>query len=53
MFRDGTPVYLHSSELVIGDAVLLDDEAGSQVVCDMVLIQGDCIMDESSCKSFY
>jgi P-type E1-E2 ATPase len=50
VLRDGKVVFIDSVGLVPGDAVILNalDLAGKQCPCDMVLIQGECVMDESS-----
>ena len=44
--RDSNTVRLDASELVIGDVVIL--ESWQNTPCDLVLIQGECIMDESA-----
>ncbi|KAI9000254.1 hypothetical protein BC832DRAFT_147677 [Gaertneriomyces semiglobifer] len=45
--RDGLHVEVPTEALVAGDAVVLEDDPGI-VPCDMVLIQGEAIMDEST-----
>jgi magnesium-transporting ATPase (P-type) len=49
--RDGVAHKVASEDLVIGDAVLLDSTTlppDTKLPCDMVLVQGECVMDESS-----
>ncbi|KAI9202868.1 uncharacterized protein BJ171DRAFT_460964 [Polychytrium aggregatum] len=46
-YRDGKVVEINSEELVVGDAVVIDRNDGSPITCDMALIQGDCVVDES------
>ncbi|KAI9207403.1 uncharacterized protein BJ171DRAFT_421112 [Polychytrium aggregatum] len=48
IIRDSTLCTVNAQDLVVGDAVILDKESGKQIVCDMVLIQGECTVDESS-----
>jgi magnesium-transporting ATPase (P-type) len=51
VLRDGVPHRVASEDLVIGDIVLLDYSTTPQdtkLPCDMVLIQGECVVDESS-----
>eukprot|EP00842_Homolaphlyctis_polyrhiza_P006408 jgi/Hompol1/6769/HPOL_000625-RA len=52
VMRDGELKYLDAAQLVVGDAIILsaasDPLEGTTVICDMVLIQGECVMDESS-----
>ncbi|KAI9362422.1 hypothetical protein DFJ73DRAFT_609626, partial [Zopfochytrium polystomum] len=47
VLRDGEPTVISTHHLVVGDAVLID-EAAAPAVADMVLVQGSCIVDESS-----
>lgn len=50
VLRDSTLEWLDSSQVTVGDAIILSAGAlaGCKVPCDMVLIQGNCVMDESS-----
>ena len=52
VLRDGRLVHLDTAELVVGDAILLSASniplEDRDVVCDMALVQGECVMDESS-----
>ncbi|KAK6097506.1 hypothetical protein MT418_003119 [Batrachochytrium dendrobatidis] len=52
VLRDGVLHHLESSQLVLGDAIILsaakDILEGSILACDMVIIQGECVMDEST-----
>lgn len=51
VLRDGDVRVVPSEELVIGDAVIFDAHSlppDAKVPCDMVLIQGEVVMDESS-----
>jgi cation-transporting P-type ATPase 13A2 len=52
VLRDNILVHLDSRQLVIGDSIILSASnaslIGLQVPCDMVLVQGECVMDESS-----
>ncbi|KAJ2994897.1 hypothetical protein HDV02_001263 [Globomyces sp. JEL0801] len=51
VIRDKKVVTVGSDELVIGDAVLLEytgSDTGIKLPCDMALIQGECVVDESS-----
>ncbi|KAL5040594.1 hypothetical protein BDEG_23830 [Batrachochytrium dendrobatidis JEL423] len=52
VLRDGVLHHLESSQLVLGDAIVLsaakDILEGSILACDMVIIQGECVMDEST-----
>ncbi|KAI8928106.1 hypothetical protein BC831DRAFT_434466 [Entophlyctis helioformis] len=52
VLRDGVLKHIDASELVVGDAVILSASetplGGTNVFCDMVLIQGECVMDESA-----
>ncbi len=46
VWRDGVLTQIDSSDLVVGDLVVL--ESDRSLVCDMVMVQGNCIVDESS-----
>ena len=46
VLRDGALQKMDSRQLVIGDAVLL--ESNTPVVCDMILVSGEVVVDESS-----
>lgn len=52
VLRDECLVYLQAAELVVGDCVVLSASnvtlIGTDVPSDLVLIQGECVMDESS-----
>ncbi|KAH6586265.1 hypothetical protein BASA50_000729 [Batrachochytrium salamandrivorans] len=52
VMRDGELRHLDASQLVVGDAIILSASntalKGTTLACDMVLIQGECVMDESS-----
>ncbi|KAI8907999.1 hypothetical protein EDD86DRAFT_208692 [Gorgonomyces haynaldii] len=52
VLRDGTLFHLEHTQLVVGDAIILSAAepslVGQQVPCDMILVQGECVMDESS-----
>jgi P-type E1-E2 ATPase len=40
-------IMIDSKQLVPGDIILLEQSASS-VVCDMVLLEGECVVSESS-----
>lgn len=44
--RDGIDVILNTVDLVVGDAVRIT--SNMQLVCDLALIKGQCVVDESS-----
>ena len=49
--RDGAAHKVSSEDLIVGDAVLLDCATlpiDTKLPCDMVLVQGECVVDESS-----
>lgn len=51
VIRDSKEITVDSTELVPGDVVILPDqiqENGLQAPCDMVLISGKCVMNESN-----
>ena len=51
VIRDGRIVQVNSKDLVIGDAVVFnesDEDARSTIVCDMVVVNGECVIDEST-----
>jgi P-type E1-E2 ATPase len=46
VIRDGSVTSLEARELVVGDLVVV--ETTDNLPCDLVLIQGECVVDESS-----
>nr|KAJ3419764.1 hypothetical protein HK105_006532 [Polyrhizophydium stewartii] len=52
VLRDGALLNLGPAELVVGDAVVLsaamDSLIGHHVACDLLLVQGECVMDEAA-----
>ncbi|KAJ3308527.1 hypothetical protein HDU76_003893, partial [Blyttiomyces sp. JEL0837] len=46
VLRDNLPTKISAKHLVVGDAVLITETGPA--VADMVLVQGDCVVDESS-----
>ena len=46
VLRDGQAIKISATHLVVGDAVLINETGPA--VADMVLIQGSCVVDDSS-----
>lgn len=51
VLRNGQVIKIPAEYLVVGDTVVLDPETlvpNTKLPCDLVLMQGECLMDESS-----
>jgi magnesium-transporting ATPase (P-type) len=48
VIRAAKAVVIDSTELVPGDVVSLADETNQTLACDMILLQGECVVNESS-----
>jgi cation-transporting ATPase 13A2 len=46
VLRDGRPEIVRADAVVVGDAIVL--KSGTPVVCDVVVVRGECIVDEST-----
>lgn len=48
VLRDGEPTTIDARSLVVGDVVVLNSTEGSALVCDMAVITGELVVDEST-----